>query len=214
LLPAFEVASNEILNPESTEQAGQLSNTGYDGYGHAVALIDADNDGDLDLMVGESGSLGGVSSFGGLNAFYENRVVGAGFNARTNSGFVRVPGGGVVTNPSLAVTMVSPSYGHQGEDLAIRLFGRGFRTNLSVYFGPGVQILTAPVVRSTSIVDLTIRITPYAELGPRSVAVYNPNGESATTELGGFVILTADTGSTGQTPPVESGLGAQWPLYD
>jgi hypothetical protein len=199
-LPAFQNVTNEIPEPGSTRFVGNTIEN--DGRARAVELFDADNDGDLDLFVGESGRSSGVSTFSGLNAFYENRIIGAGFSRRVGLGLVQAPGGGVVTNPGLAVSLVSPQSGRRGQSLNnVRVFGRGFRVGAQVSFGTGITVSNVRV-RGTGIIDVDLVIRDTALLGGRTVTVVDPvTGGTATSNSGAFIVLDQST-----TTPGEGGL--------
>ncbi|MEQ8818872.1 MAG: thrombospondin type 3 repeat-containing protein [Sumerlaeia bacterium] len=184
----FQAATNEVPHPLSTQFPEGFEEP--DGVARAVTLLDGDGDGDLDLMVAESGRTFGLRTLGALNAYYENRVIGAGFNARTNRSLVRVPGGGTVTNPTLAVTAVTPPRGTQGTRLNMTIFGRNFNGGAMARFGSGITLVGQPIVRSGNELSLTIDISPGAVTGPRNVTVVNPDGTSAVLP-GSFTVLAS-----------------------
>lgn len=175
---------------------GLPSTTGdVHGNAQAVLLVDGDNDGDLDLMVGEGGGTIGIDSIGALNAFYENRVIGAGFLAPPRDPLISVPGGTLPTGSQPQVNQVSPRSATKGQVATLRLYGRNFRNGASVSLGSDIDVLYAPIVRSPEIIDVTVDLSG-ARTGPRSVRVINPNGKAATSPGDALlVVLPAPPGS-------------------
>ncbi len=211
-VPEFDETTNEIPFTRSTAvgligESGLPNTADVHGNARAVALLDADNDGDLDLMVGEAGKTVGINTFGALNAFYENRVIGAGFTSPVNQSLLRVPAGDSVVAPGpLAVSLASPNNGTRGITETVRLYGQNFKAGASVSFGEGVQVVHQPVVRNEAVMDVTILIEGEASIGPRKVRVFNPDGEAAASKNGAYNVLA---------PPIPgSGLEDEWSLYN
>ncbi len=166
------------------------------GNGQAILLVDADNDGDLDLMVGEGGGTIGIDSIGALNAFYENRVIGAGFVAQPKDPILRVPSNGTTPDPGLiSVKSLSPRSATKGQHATIRIYGSEFRNGAQVSFGGDIPVMYQPIVRSANVIDVTVDLSQ-ANLGPRAIRVINPNGGAAISRNDAFsVVLPAPPGS-------------------
>jgi len=194
------LTTNEI--PYTTSTAIGLRNnvpsieSDTHGNAQAIMLLDADNDGDLDLMVGEAGGNIGIRSVGSLDAFYENRVIGGGFLAPPRSPLVTIPGGGTIpVGTALEVKSVSPRTATRGSEVTLRLYGRNFKGGARVAMGSDIPVLYAPIVRSPEIIDVTVDLSA-ARTGPRSVRVINPDGKTAFSAGDAFiVVLPAPPGS-------------------
>lgn len=205
-VPLLRRADNEIPHPESTAfgtiyDAGVLQGrlNSNDGVGRAVSLLDIDNDGDLDLYVGELGKNGDLLPDAGLDAFYENRAVGAGFSSPLPPALRRVTGGTVIS-PTMAVTLASPPSAAPGDELTVRVYGNVFKGGMTVSFGPGVEIMEPPIVRNPSTADVKIKINQSASLGSRSILAVNQDGSTALSQPGAFRITTLPSNSNGAPP--------------
>ncbi len=167
------------------------------GNVRAIEVFDCDNDGDLDIYVGQAGSAFGLSTFGALDYLYVNRIKGEGLNApitRTK----RTIGTGTVFgwNPNLSVGVVNPSLVRQDSTRTIRIYGRNIKGGAQVTAGPGITVVSQPIVRSDTELEVTIQIAPNATLGQRSLRVYNPDGQFATTPLPAFGVLPRGTNTS------------------
>jgi len=92
--------------------------------------------------------------------------------------------------------------------LDVRVFGSKFANGAEVFFGQGIAIVSPPRV-NPQFIDVRIKISETAIIGPRNVFVFNPNGESAISPSGAFVV-----GIPGpQTPGGKTRLN-DWMLYD
>lgn len=195
--PLFTLANNEIPYPLTTAVGLTGPATGFlenptpstgDRHGNAssVLFIDADNDLDFDLMVGELGRNTGIETFGALNAFYINRANGAGFNAPLNRELIRVPNGNNIPAPAISINTVTPSSAALGVSKDVRIYGQGFKGGASVSFGSGITLASPPIVRSENVIDVKITVDSQATVGSRTVRVINPTGEAAATPKGAF----------------------------
>ncbi len=187
------------------------------GVARAVALFDAHGDGDFDLYVGESGRPVGFMSRGALDVFYENRLVGAGPNARTNLNILTGAAQQPLIRRDLAITGVLPNFGRQGQELDVRLLGRRFEPNAEVFFGQGIELLHQPIVRSSELIQVRIRIRENAQIGPRQIFVFNRSGDSAVSKPNAFAVALpqseADEGKDDQ-PRDEDATGLDgWELF-
>jgi len=201
----FALAPNEFPFPLQTAQiaaAGEqtdpplLNESETRGDARAVLLVDADNDKDLDLMLGELGLSDESISLGALNVFYINRVIGAGFNSPLNQEFARVPGGNSVVAPIPDITLVSPNKGTAGITQNVRIYGQGFKGGANVSFGTGITLVEPPIVRTSGIIDATIQIDADVVAGNRTVRVFNPTGETATSSNGAYRISLFDSNAS------------------
>lgn len=184
--------TNEVPTPISTLLVdAEISEPR--GNARAVLLFDADGDRDLDLMVGEAGRTFGGNSVGALDAFYENMITGSGYNSRSGVFLNVAPGTGPTISPRLAVTGVQPRAAAIGSTLTVRIFGRQFNSGTEVFFGQGISVLAAPVVRSPEIMDVTIRVENNAAPGTRQIFVFNPDGQTAVSDANAFLIGSGQT---------------------
>lgn len=204
-LPRFQHRPNEIPVALSTRWAG-VSPDGLGGHGRAVLLFDVDNDGDLDLFVGEAGRVFGLLTFGAPNAFYVNRLNGANWNALVNQTFTKTPFGNQPTPIEvLKVRLASPDAALRGATEQVRVYGNGFKPGAAVTFGPGVTLAGPAIVRSDKMIDVTVQVSPTAPTGPRIVRVINADGEAAASQLGAFNVTLA---------PLSTSVGPDWTLYN
>lgn len=205
-VPSFANRSAELPVPSTT----LVPTAGNDGHGNARALrlFDMDGDGDSDLYVAEAGRTAGADIFSGLDALYENRTDGRNYGARTGVFAGQLPGSGPIVQP-LRIIDVQNGFATQGSTATVRILGNSFQSGAQVFFGQGVTLASAPIVRSDSI-DVTVTVAPNANPGLRQVFVFNPNGESAVTRSGiGFAVgVGSGTGDSGKTSVRD------WTLFD
>jgi hypothetical protein len=167
------------------------ANTSSDTHGNVrgIELFDVDGDGDLDLYVGQAGGPQGLSTQGALDYMYVNRLSGENWNALpTKTKRVINSSGSVAINPNLGVTVLNPPLARRESTKTIRIYGRNFRGGAQVSFGPGVTLVTAPIVRSATEMEVTVQVAANATIGPRLVTVFNPNGQIANSGPTAFSI--------------------------
>ncbi len=88
----------------------------------------------------------------------------------------------LVGNPRPLVHGVSPSNGLAGQNLVVRVIGRGFMAGVtSVSFGDGIG--TSTVIESDTLMTVTLQIEATASPGSRDVTVFN------TPPVGGVAFL-------------------------
>lgn len=181
-VPLFsDRTTGEVTSPVTTLFP---SGSGSDTHGNVrgVELFDIDGDGDLDLYVGQAGGPQGLDTFGALDYMYVNRLSGENWNALpTKTTRVINSAGPVPINPYLGVSVVNPPLARRESTKTVRVYGRNFRGGAQASFGPGVTLVTPPIVRSSTEIEVTIQVSPTATLGPRLVTIYNPNGEVANS---------------------------------
>lgn len=205
--PLFIRSDNEIPHPDSTAFDTPYDTDGdplpraesNDGNARSLSLLDIDNDGDLDLFVGELGRAGDLRSDAGLDAFYENRAIGAGFTSPLPPALRRVTGGTAVS-PSLSVNLASPSAANVDTELMVRVYGNAFKGGMTINFGQGVTVTQPPIVRDGSTADVKVRIETNATLGPRRLLVVNQDGTTALSPVGAFSVSAVPTSPTGAPP--------------
>ncbi|MDX2176980.1 MAG: thrombospondin type 3 repeat-containing protein [Candidatus Sumerlaeia bacterium] len=191
------VSTTEVPPPVTTLFPNNTS--GPHGNPRAVALFDMDGDGDLDIYVGQAGRSFGLDTIGGLDYVYLNRLVGTGNNTPQNANVA--PSGPVVTvvTPVLDVYVANPGYAPQGVERIVTLYGRNFKTGAQATFGDGITLLSQPIVRSSTEMEVKIRIAASAQPGARTVRVFNPDGETANAPSGAFTVSLA-----GNSNPITS----------
>jgi hypothetical protein len=190
---AFEdVSASELPQPLAS-----LSAPGFvDPHGNprGVELLDIDGDGDLDLYVAQVGINSGIATLGSLDYVFTNRTRGENFGSRTGLGKSRISGSGPTVNPTLAVNVVSPRYVSQGSEVTLNIYGRNFDGGAEVTFTPEIDVLAPPIVRSSTSLEVRVRIPENASPGERLVTVLNPDGEISTAPPDAlFVVLRTTT---------------------
>ncbi|MBI1289735.1 hypothetical protein GC173_00630 [bacterium] len=205
-VPSFANRTTELPVP-STTLVPTAGNDGH-GNGRAIRFFDMDGDGDMDLYIAEAGRTSGSDIFSGLDALYENRTDGRGYNSRSGIYAAPLPGTGPIIEP-LRIVAVQNGFGAQGSTVTVRILGNSFKSGAEVFFGQGVTVTGAPIVRSNSI-DVTVAVAPNASPGLRQVFVFNPDGQSAVSTYGsGFAVGVG----SGTDNPGKSTVG-DWMNYD
>lgn len=167
------------------------------GNVRAVEVFDSDGDGDLDIYVGQGGAAFGLSTFGALDYLYANRLKGENLNApitRTKRTFAG--GSTVAVSPFLAANVVNPSLVRQDSTRTVRIYGRNIKGGAQVSFGTGISVVSPPIVRSDTELEVTIQISPTATIGNRAVTIFNPDGQVASTALTAFGVLPRGTNTS------------------
>ncbi|MCC6547427.1 thrombospondin type 3 repeat-containing protein [Candidatus Sumerlaeota bacterium] len=210
-IPTFrDITPTEMLPPVSTflvtggdPETGQLDNllaSEPHGNSRALELFDADNDGDLDVYIGEAGRTLGATSVGAIDAFYENRQVGAGYTSRSGLYKGLAPNIGPIINPSLSITGVQPAAVAKGQTVDLKVYGKKFKGGAELSFGQGISVVQAPIVRSGELIEVRVRVSESAAPGARQVFVFNPDGETAVSSpLALQVGVLVDNPSGGKT---------------
>lgn len=176
------------LNPPISVLFPPTSASDPHGNARAIELFDAENDGDLDIYIGEAGKTFGADSFGALDQFYENMMVGTGYKARRGASLRVGAGTGPIITPKLAVTNVIPNSVTLGSTVNLKIFGRKFSPGLQVFFGQGITILDGPTVLSPEEMTVRIRVGNNAIVGARPIFVFNPDGQTAVSATDAFFV--------------------------
>src|SRR5262249_5188306 len=95
-----------------------------------------------------------------------------------------------MTPAAVVVSTVTPKQGSRGATVSITIDGSGFASGATVSAGAGVTLSNGAFV-SASRLTATFAIDSAASVGPRDVAVTNPNGNGASLAGGFSVTLPA-----------------------
>ncbi|MEI7632881.1 MAG: hypothetical protein WCK47_01215 [bacterium] len=170
----------------------------FPGNAHNIRLADVDNDGDLDMIICQTGRGEQFPMSGWHNNILLNMSNPANFNSHKVLS-VRDPGSPILSS-------ITPGAASQGETAMITIFGKNFQGNLAVDFGEGVSVTVPPRVVMCQYIYVAIKVDTKAKLGPRTVIVTNPDGTKALSNNRTFNILPV--GSTG------TAVGPEWPIYE
>ena len=114
-----------------------------------------------------------------------------------------------------AILGAEPSLLARGEETDLKIYANGLACRASfILYGGGIEVIgDQPVYQDQAdpalrFFQLRVRVSPSAPLGPRRVAILNPNGSSKTEE--GLITIVASRGGAGAA--CQSQSGAQ-PLF-
>ncbi|AXA35065.1 Cartilage oligomeric matrix protein precursor (COMP) [Candidatus Sumerlaea chitinivorans] len=171
------------------------------GNSRAVKLADIDGDGDLDMVICQTGRGDLMPTTGWYNNVLLNNVIGANLN---HNRFSRP-----LPPPNPFVFGVYPSRGAQGQVLDVAIRGKNFAGSPSVDFGEGITV-TKPAMASSDgeYCFVQIEVKPDAKLGSRQVVVTNPTGLGGASSTSAFTVLPA--GSIAPTDVEDE----SWKLYE
>jgi hypothetical protein len=194
----IDVTASELPNLLVQRGLGRFSGT----YGNArgVKLADMDGDGDLDMVICQTGRGASFPTMGWSNNVLLNNFNGRNLNANR---FARpLP----PSNPF--VFSVIPARAMQGQTLDVTIRGKNFAGSPFLNFGQGVSIVTAPSASPDGeYLYAQIQVAPSAPTGSRQVTVVNPTGLEGMSSNRAFTILPAGT-----LPP--TGVDEGWIEYE
>ena len=117
----------------------------------------------------------------------------------------------VTSTPAPTLSNAAPNSGGQGQtNLTVTLSGTNFQPGPTCFFGAGINVASCSYVSATQL-SANINVVYNATIGPRSITVTNPDGQSATLNNGFSVIqgipntpptltsLSPNTGAQGDT---------------
>jgi hypothetical protein len=166
------------------------------GNVRVVRLADTDNDGDLDVFMGQQGAFATVQ-IGATDWFLTNRVISRNQQAQIAAGDQP----GVPQLPELI--QVLPPNMKPGEIDNITVIGRNFTNGTRLNLGDGTTVLDYEVVQPNYIIA-RVRVSSNAEIGPRTVTALQRQG-GGVTRSGLFFV-----GST----PGDAAAGPDWTQYE
>ncbi|MEO8377515.1 MAG: hypothetical protein ABI579_07575, partial [Candidatus Sumerlaeota bacterium] len=137
-----------------------------------------------------------------------SRQFGAGYNSRTGLYKGVAPNSGPIINPSLAITGVQPSAVAAGQTVDLQVYGKKFKGGAELSFGQGISVVQAPIVRSSQLITVRVRVSSNAASGGRQVFVFNPDGETAVSSP-----LALQVGVLGQSSPTGKTDVPDWTLF-
>jgi subtilisin-like proprotein convertase family protein len=195
---SFSNRSAEIPRVLSTV-LGDAVTDDISGNIRALKLVDGDNDGDLDLYVGQNGRF--TTTFVGATDWYlKNRTIGDGWLNLTRDPAALQPG----VLPSLRATAATPGGGARGQTLTVRVFGSGFRNGMGVDFGDDITVINYGGV-TAGWIDVKLHIENDASLGSRPITVLDELGLPYKSDLNLFRVLTTSGSATS---------ASDWDLYE
>lgn len=179
---SYEVpyCTSNCLNDEATILGDNPDSV--TGWANDVKLLDADGDGDLDMLFACVGNPRALVSTGAFNVFYFNRVIGDGWNSKS------------VSHPLVAssprVTGISPRGATRGEERVVNVYGYNFQPGMTIGFGAGVTVVSIERIDALN-ARVRVRVAPTADVGPRKITVENPSGSATSTKAGMFNVYDA-----------------------
>jgi hypothetical protein len=174
------------------------------GNARDVKLADIDRDGDLDLVIAQLGREqgAGVEAVGWFNNVLLNMM---------NPANLRYIDPNLISNRNLGAPIlrfVSPPAAAPGQVVTVAITGEYFAGTPAVDFGHDIEVMSvSPATNSGRTLEVRIRVSADAELGPRVITVTNPDGKA------GFGSHSMFRVSDDVVIP-ETGVEAGWELYN
>ncbi len=186
--------------PDLKTQIAQGQVTPTPGNAHNVRLRDIDGDGDMDMVICQTGRGDNLPTTGYTNFILLNNSIGA--NLNHNRFAAPVP----ASNP--VVQGVQPPRAGQGQSLFVTIQGQNFHGRPAASFGSGISTIGNPYV-SPDGKSMTVRITVAgnASIGARVVKVVNPDGEYGKSSSYAFTVVPSAL-----VIPSEASPG--WEIYE
>ena len=170
--------------PKLKVQFAAQQYAGFANHSRGIKFADVDSDGDLDMVICQTGSGETFPTGGWANNILLNMTNPANFNSHAVLS-VRPSGAPILRG-------IMPGAGAAGSGLLVTLVGENFLGIPTIDFGPGITVQEILPDSNRNVIRARIVIAADAPLGPRTVKLTNPDTQYAFSSSGAFRVVPAD----------------------